>query len=108
MVPTPTAIMNGVALRRTLVRTVMSSATTSSGRVPTQYFDQRSARRSSGELRSSHICRPSRLTAGKMKRAAMDASTKPARPRLRNETTDTRKNGTCSPRNNGSALMLNR
>ncbi len=90
IVPTPTAIMNGVALRMTLVRIVMASASTSSGIVPTQYFDHSSARSSSGLERSSHICRPSRLTAGKMNRAAMDASTKPARPRFRNDTIETR------------------
>jgi hypothetical protein len=61
---------------------------------------------SSGLDRSSHICRPSRETAGKMNRAATAASTKPARPRLRKEITTTRLNGIRSPEWIGSELML--
>ncbi len=68
------------------VRPVRIIPSTNSGTVPTQYFDHSSARKSRGEERSSHICRPSSDTAGKMKRAAMDARTKPASPRLRNDT----------------------
>ena len=90
------------------MNTVMMSARINNGIVPTQYLDQISARRSSGLDRSSHIWRPSREIAGKMKRAAIDANTNPAKPRLRNDMTDTRKNGTCSPVNSGSARMLNR
>ena len=70
----------------TFVTPVSSSAITSSGTVPTQYLDHSSARRSSGLERSSHICRPSSDTAGKMNRAAIDASTNPASPRFRNDT----------------------
>ena len=79
-------IMNGVTSSSALVSPVRISPSTSKGTVPTQYLDHSNARRSSGEERSSHICRPSSETAGKMKRAAIEASTKPASPRFRNDT----------------------
>ena len=78
--------MNEETSSNTFVMPVSSSASTSNGTVPTQYFDHSSALRSSGLERSNHICRPSSDTAGKMNRAAIDASTKPARPRFRNDT----------------------
>ena len=70
------------------------SASTSSGSVPTQNFDQSSSRIDIGLDRSSQNVRPSRLTPGKMKRAAIDASTNPASTRFRKGTTFTRKNVT--------------
>ena len=81
--------MNGPTRNSTLVSPVRRSASTSRGTVPTQYLDHSSARRSSGLERSSHICRPSSETAGKMNRAAIEASTKPARPRFKNDTSVT-------------------
>ena len=78
--------MKGDTSSNTSVSPVRSSASASRGTVPTQYLDHRSARRSSGLERNSHIWRPSSETAGKMKRAAIDASTNPDRPRLRNDT----------------------
>ena len=89
MVSMPTTIMNGRTCSSTLVSPVSSSASTSSGIVPTQYLDQSSARSSSGLERNSHICRPSSDTAGKMNRAAMAASTNPASPRFKNDTSVT-------------------
>src|SRR5689334_23519019 len=76
--------MNGRTSRSTLVRPVRSTASASSGTVPTQYLDHSSVRRSSGLERSNHMWRPSSDTAGKMNRAAMAARTKPAKPRFRN------------------------
>src|SRR5437016_11250475 len=76
MVTSSITIMNGRTWSSTLVRPVNSNASTRSGIVPTQYLDHSSARRSSGLERSSHMCRPSSDTAGKMKRAAMAASTR--------------------------------
>ena len=108
IVTTLTDIMKGVACSRMFVKIVMVNATTSSGMVPIQYFDHNKARKSSGLDRRSHICLPSSEIDGKMKRAAIEASTNPARPRFKNEMTETRKNGTCSPRNSGKARMLNR
>ena len=101
-----TAIMNAPACSSQLVRTVITSAITSSGTVPVQYLLHSIAPGSSGLERSSHICRPSSETAGKMKRAATAASTKPARPRFRNEITMTRLKGIRSPEWIGSDLML--
>ncbi len=88
---------NGLTSRIRFVATMRGTASATRGRVPTQYFDQKRVRTSMGEERSSHIIRPSRDMAGKTKRAAMAATTKPARPRLRNETTLMRKKETCSP-----------
>src|SRR5450756_1497392 len=59
----------------------------------------------SGLERSSQSVRPSSETAGKMKRAAIDARTNPASTRLRNGTTFTRKNVIPSPLS-GRYLML--
>src|SRR6266853_2423469 len=70
-----TTIMNGGTLSKTFVTPVSTSAKPSNGTVPTQYLDQSRARRSSGLERSSHMWRPSSETAGKMKRAAIEAST---------------------------------
>ena len=86
MVARLSSIMNVETSSSAFVSPVSSRPSTSSGTVPTQYLDHSSARRSSGEERSSHICRPSSDTAGKMNRAAIDASTKPASPRFRNDT----------------------
>ena len=78
--------MNGVTSSSALVSPVRIRPRMSSGSVPTQYLDHSRARKSSGDERSSHICLPSSETAGKMKRAAIEARTKPARPRFRNDT----------------------
>ena len=80
------SIMNGGACRIRLVVTPMVRASASSGSVPTQYLLQSMARRSSGLERRSQSWRPSRETEGKMKRAAIAESTKPASPWLRNTT----------------------
>ncbi len=86
--------------------TVIATARTSSGATPIQYLVQSNRRRSSGEDRSSQSVRPSRLTAGNRKRAAMAASTKPASPRFRNETTLTSRKPTSSPVHSGSTFTL--
>ncbi len=89
--------MKGDASRTRFVPTISGRATRSSGIVPTQYFDQKIVRTSTGEERRSHIMRPSIDIAGKTKRAAIAATTKPASPRLRKETTLMSRKDTCSP-----------
>ena len=90
--------MNGLTLSSELVSTVMTNASTSSGHGARSSTCSRASRvGSSGLERSSHICRPSSETPGKMNRAATAASTNPARPRLRNEMMVTRLNGIRSP-----------
>ena len=84
----------------------IASARISSGSVPTQNFAQSSSRIDIGLDRSSHNVRPSRVTPGKMNRAAIDASTNPASTRFRNGTTLTSQNVMPSPRS-GRNLMLN-
>ena len=78
IVITDTANMNVAHLQqRVRSRRRSPSASTSSGSVPTQNFAHSSSRIGIGLDRSSHSVRPSRLTPGKMNRAAIDASTKP-------------------------------
>ena len=79
------------------VTTISGRATSRSGSVPTQYLTQKSDLTSSGDERISHIIRPSRDIAGNTKRAAIAATTNPARPRLRKETRLIRKKDTFSP-----------
>ena len=82
-------IMNGEARRISLVTTVIVTATIRSGAVPTQYLLHSIARRSSGLDLSSHNCRPSSDTDGKMNRAAIAARTNPASPWFRKTTSVT-------------------
>ena len=83
----------------------MTSASTNKGSVPTQNLDQRRSRTDIGLDRNNQRVRPSRLTPGKMNRAAIEASTKPASTRFRNGTTLRRKNVIPSPLR-GRNLML--
>ena len=62
---------------------MIATARISSGSVPTQNFDHSSSRIDIGLERSSQSVRPSRLTPGKMNRAAIEASTNPASTRFR-------------------------
>src|SRR5258705_6157622 len=87
MVARPMTIMKGVTSRSALVRPVRISPSTSNGTVPTQYLDHSNARRSSGEERSSHICRPSSDTAGEMKRGAIQAGTEADGPSIKKRNT---------------------
>ena len=89
--------MNGDASSTMFVPTMSGTATSRSGTVPTQYFDQKIVRTSRGEERISHIIRPSIDIAGKTKRAAIAATTKPASPRFRNDTALMSRKETCSP-----------
>ena len=73
------------------------SATRSSGIVPTQYFDQKIVRTSTGEDRMSHIMRPS---------IDIAATTKPASPRFRKATALMSRKETYSPVYSGSTVML--
>ena len=60
------------------------SASVSSGNAPTQNFAHNTSPIAIGLERSNHQVRPSRLMLGKTKRAAIDASTKPASARFKN------------------------
>ena len=84
----------------------MATARISRGSVPTQNFAHKRSRMDIGLDCSSHIVRPSRLTPGKMNRAAIDASTNLASTRFRKGTALSRKNVSPSPRR-GRNLMLN-
>ena len=106
MVMTETVMMKGVTFIRNPVMRTSPIAKKSSGIVPTQNFDQSRSRMESGLERSSHIVRPSRLTPGNMKRAAIDASTNPASTWLRKGIMFATKNVTPSPLM-GRNLMLN-
>ena len=86
-----TAKMNCVTCSIASVTPMIPTASTSRGSVPIQNLDQSSARIGNGLDLSSHSVRPSTLTAGKMNRAATEASTKPASPRFRNGIVFTRK-----------------
>src|SRR3954468_3589866 len=85
---------------------MIETASSSNGVVPTQNFDHRSSRIDIGLERNSHIVRPSSDTPGKMNRAAIEASTKPANTIFKNGTTFTKKNVIPSPLS-GKNLMLN-
>ncbi len=106
IVMTDTANMKSLTWSSVFVTPTMPSARSSSGVVPTQNLAHSRSRTGIGLERSSQSVRPSRLTLGKMKRAAMDASTNPARTRLRKGMTLTRKKVIPSPRR-GRYLMLN-
>jgi hypothetical protein len=88
------------------VPTTIRPATSTSGTAPIQYFVQSRARRSKGDDLSSQKVRPSSETAGKTKRAAIAAITKPTSPMFRKLITFTRKKPTSSPWKSGSTLML--
>jgi hypothetical protein len=88
--------MKGDASSTRLVTTMSGTAMRSRGRVPTQYFTQKSPARPGGRAQEPRIL-PSRRHRGKTKRAAIAATTKPASPRFRNETTLMRRKETCSP-----------